>query len=193
MSAVLQTPQAVKKWTAEEFYNSPLSKNHELNEGELIEIMPAGFIHGYITQELSYYVLDFVKKNRLGVVVAAETGFIVAEQAFRGADCAFIGNEKLKEFGYPIGFLPTAPDIAVETASPSNSSTEFLSKVDQYLSAGSRLVWVVVPTRRLIYVYRPNDVISVLREADVLDGEDVLPGFKLPLAQLFADLPQILK
>lgn len=188
MSAVLQN-QIAREWTAEEFYNSTLSQNHELVEGRLIETMPAGFIHGFVTQELSYYVLDFVKKNRLGVVVAAETGFILAGKTFRGADSAFIGNEKLQEFGYPEGFFPAAPDIAVETASPGNSSEELLTKVDEYLNAGSRLVWVLNPKRRMAFVYRPNDVISVLRETDFLDGEDVLPGFRLSLAELFANLP----
>lgn len=189
MSAVLQN-QIAEEWTAAEFFNSPLSKNHELIEGELVKTMPAGFIHGFITQELSYHVLDFVKKNRLGVVVAAETGFVLTGKTFRGADSAFISNEKLAEFGYPDGFFPTAPDIAVETASLGNSSEELIEKVEMYLAAGSRLVWVVYPKRKTIYVYRQSNVINVLRETDTLEGEDVLPGFRLSLAELFGNLPQ---
>lgn len=104
----------------------------------------------------------------------------------RGADAAFVGNEKLAHYGLPEGYFPTAPDIAVETASPGNSSEELLTKVDEYIKAGSLLVWVLNPKRRMAFVYRPNDVISVLRETDALDGEDVLPNFRLPLAELFA-------
>ena len=193
MSAVLQTQQVVKKWTAEEFYNSPLSKNHELVQGELVKVMAAGTLHGIITQRFSRHLSNFVADNELGEVVAAETGFVLNEQTYRGADSAFISNEQFAEYGAPEGFFPTAPIIAVETASPSNTTEEFLTKVDEYLSAGSRLVWVINPKRRIIYVYRPNDVISVLRENDVLDGEDVLPGFKLPLAKIFGNLPQAKK
>ncbi|HEX8565711.1 MAG TPA: Uma2 family endonuclease [Pyrinomonadaceae bacterium] len=190
MSAVLQN-QSPKEWTAEEFFNSPLSQNHELVEGKLVKTMPAGFIHGLVTQELSYFVTDFVKKNRLGVVVAAETGFILTGKTFRGADSAFISNEKLAEFGYPEGFFPTAPDLAVEVASPGNSSEELIEKVDLYLAAGCRLVWVVYPKRKTVYVYRQTNVINILRESEVLEGGDVLPNFSLPLAELFGNLPEI--
>lgn len=190
MSAVLSVQAAPRIWTAEEFYNSPLSKKYELAEGELIEIMPAGALHGVITSRLSRHLGNFVADNNLGEIMAAETGFVLGEQTFRSADAAFVSNAKFAEHGLPESFFPAAPDIAVETASPSNTSEEFLSKVDEYLSAGSRLVWVVNPKRRMIFVYRPNDVITVLRENDVLEGENVLPGFRLPLAQLFANLPQ---
>lgn len=185
------TAQNQTQWTANEFFQSSLSQNHELVDGKLVKTMPAGFIHGFIAQELSYFILDFVKKNRLGVVVAAETGFVLTGTTFRGADSAFISNAKLAEFGYPEGFFPSAPDIAVEVASPGNSSEELMEKVDLYLAAGSRLVWIVYPKRKTIHVHRQSNVINVLRETDVLEGEDVLPNFRLPLAQLFGNLPQV--
>lgn len=190
MSAVLNV-KIEQEWTAKEFYDSPLSKNHELVDGRLVKTMPAGFINGIVAQEISYFVLDFVKKNRLGVVVAAETGFILGEKKMRGADSAFVSNEKLAEFGYPEGFFPTAPDLAVEVASPNNTAEEFMDKVEMYLTAGSKLVWVIYPKRKMVFVHRPNDVISVLRETDELDGEDVLPDFKLSLSKLFGNLPEI--
>ena len=188
MSAVLNT-QPKKDWTADEFFHSPLSQNHELIEGELVEIMSTGFIHGIIAQEIGYYILDFVKKHKLGVVTASETGFILEKNTFRGADCAFIGNENLKKHGYPQGFFPTAPDIAIEVVSPSNSSEEMMEKVGLYLRNGSRLVWIIYPKTRMITVYRQNNVVNLLRENDTLEGEDVLPNFQLPIAKLFADLP----
>lgn len=190
MSAVLQS-EWQQEWTAETFFNSPLSKNHELVEGKLVRVMPAGVLHGIITNRLSRYLSNFVFEHNLGEVLAAETGFILGEKTVRGADSAFISNEKFAEYGLPEGFFPTAPDIAIETASPSNSSEELLTKVDEYIKAGSRLVWILNPKRRMAFVYRPNDIVSLLRETDSLDGEDVLPGFRLPLTQLFANLPQI--
>lgn len=188
MTAVLNLKE--KEWTAEDFFNSPLSKNYELIEGELVEIMSTGFIHGIVAQELSYYVLDFAKKNDLGLVTAAETGFIMGEKTYRGADGAFISNENLEKYGYPQGFFPVAPDIAIEVVSPNNTSEEMMEKVNLYLENGSRMVWIVYPQTRVITVYRQNNVVSLLRENDILDGEEILPGFRLSVGELFANIPK---
>lgn len=188
MSAVLEV--SPKEWTAEEFFHSPLSKTHELVNGELVKTMSTGFIHGVIAQEIGYYILDFAKKHNLGLVAAAETGFILGEKTYRGADCAFIGRESLQKHGYPQGFFPTAPDIAVEVVSPNNTSEEMMEKIDLYLKNGSRMVWIVYPNTRVMTVYRQNNVVTLLRESDTLDGEDVLPGFQLPVEKLFANLPK---
>ena len=189
MSTVLNV-ETKKEWTADEFFHSPLSQNHELVEGELVKTMPAGFIHGIVAHRVGRLVGNFVEDNNLGEVVAAETGFILGEKTFRGADAAFIGNENLQKHGYPQGFFPTAPDIAVEVASPSNSSEELMEKVSLYLQNGSRLVWIIYPKTKIITVFRLNNVISLLRENDTLDGEDVLPNFQLPLEKLFGNLPK---
>ena len=188
MSTVLNV-ETKKEWTADEFFHSPLSQNHELVEGELVKTMPAGFIHGIVAHRVGRLVGNFVEDNNLGEVVAAETGFILGEKTFRGADAAFIGNENLQKHGYPQGFFPTAPDIAIEVVSPSNTSEEMMEKVGLYLRNGSRLVWIIYPKTRMITVYRQNNVVNLLRESDTLEGEDVLPNFQLPIAKLFADLP----
>lgn len=189
MSAVLDV-EIKKEWTADEFFHSPLSKNHELINGELVEIMSTGFVHGVIAQEISYFVLDFAKKHNLGVVTAAETGFILGKKTYRGADSAFISNESLKKHGYPQGFFPTAPDIAIEVVSPNNTSEEMMEKTNLYLQNGSKLVWIIYPQTKVITVYRQNNIVSLLRENDVLEGEDVLPNFRMEVAKLFANLPK---
>ena len=79
MSAVLSQQQK-KEWTIEEFYLSPFSQNHELVEGELIPVMPTGFLHGIVTNRISAALTGFVDENNLGVVLAAETGFIVYQE-----------------------------------------------------------------------------------------------------------------
>lgn len=187
MNAVLNvTPK--KEWTADEFFHSPLSQDHEIIEGELVKTMTAGFIHGIIAQEIGYFILDFAKKHKLGLVTAAETGFVLGEKNFLGADSAFISNESLAIHGYPQGFFPTAPDIAIEVVSPSNTSEEMMEKVNLYLQHGSRLVWIIYPQTRVVTVYRQNNLVSLLRENDTLEGEDILPGFTLPVADLFADI-----
>ena len=152
--------------------------------------MPAGFIHGIVALRIGRLVGNFVEDNNLGEVVAAETGFILGGKSFRGADTAFVSNENLQKHGYPQGFFPTAPDIAVEVASPSNSSEELMEKVSLYLQNGSRLVWIIYPKTKIVTVFRLNNIISLLRENDTLDGEDVLPNFQLPLTKLFGNLPK---
>jgi Uma2 family endonuclease len=188
MSAVLNISQ--KEWTADEFLNSPLSQNHELIEGELVETMSTGFIHGVVAQRIGRFIGNFADENNLGEVTASETGFILGKGTYRGADCAFIGNEKLKEHGYPRGFFPTAPDIAIEVVSPSNTSEEMMEKVNLYLQNGSSLVWIIYPINRVITVYRQNNLVTILRENDTLEGENVLPNFQLPLTKLFGNLPK---
>jgi Uma2 family endonuclease len=197
MSAVLQN-QSPKEWTAEEFFNSPYSQGFELVKGKIVpkgcEInpeMPAGALRGYITNRLNKLLSIFVDDNNLGATFAAETGFKLSEKGMHGVDAAFVSNEKLAQFGIPENFFPAAPDLAVEVISPNNSVDEIQEKIEEYLLAGTKLVWIVYPKQKMIQVYRSSNVINVLREADALDGEEVLPGFQLPLSELFGSLPQI--
>ncbi len=188
MTAVLNLKE--KEWMAEDFFHSPLSKNHELIEGELIETMSTGFVHGVVAQRIGRFIGNFVSEHQLGEVAAAETGFIMGEKTYRGADGAFISNENLEKHGYPQGFFPVAPDIAIEVVSPNNTSEEMMEKVNLYLENGSRIVWIIYPQTRVITVYRQNNVVSLLRENDTLDGEEILPGFRLSVAELFANIPK---
>ncbi len=190
MSAVLERT-TIKKMSADEFEASPFAETHELIRGELYPIMPAGTLHGIITNRLSAYITFFVLENDLGEVTAAETGFKLINQSTVGADIGFIGKENLAKFGVPDSFFPTAPDLAVEVVSPSNSSDEISTKVEDYLKSGSRLVWIVYPKRKIIVVYRTNNTVSFLSETDELEGEDLLPNFRLPLKKIFGNLPQI--
>jgi len=189
MSAVLEKT-IVKKMSADEFEASPFAETHELIRGELYPTMPAGTLHGVITIRLSTYLSFFVMENHLGEVTAAETGFKLINQSIVGADIGFVGKENLAKFGVPESFFPTAPDLAVEVVSPGNSSEEISTKVEDYLSSGSRLVWIVYPKRKVVVVYRTNNTVSFLHETDELDGEDVLPGFRCSLAKIFDNLPE---
>jgi Uma2 family endonuclease len=78
------------------------------------------------------------------------------------------------------------PDLAVEVVSPTDSADGLIEKVHEYFDAGCRLVWVVYPTFEEVYIYESPKAIRVLGRDDALDGGDVLPGFRLPLAELFA-------
>lgn len=188
MSAVLEK-HIIKKMTADEFEFSPFSETHELIRGELYPIMPAGALHGLITNRISKFLSYFIDENNLGEIFAAETGFRLKNQSVVGADAAFVSKENLTEFGVPDSFFPTAPDLAVEVVSPGNSSEEISTKVEDYLDSGSSLVWIIYPKKKGVVVYRKNNTVSFLHETDNLDGEETLPGFTLSLEKLFGNLP----
>ncbi len=191
MNAVLEQT-VTGLMTADEFFDSPYVEGFELINGKVVskssgfEIdMPTGAKHGVVTDELESRMSYFVRENKLGRVFAAETGFILAEGTVRGIDIAFVGNEKIAKFGIPDSFFPSAPDLAVEVISPGNSVEEIQDKVEQYLAAGTTLVWIVYPKRKMVHVHRQSNVIKVLRENDELTGEDILPNFKVRLIEIF--------
>ncbi len=103
-----------------------------------------------------------------------------------GADVAFISHERLAKIENPDKFGPFAPDLAVEVLSPGNRPGEIEEKVALYFAAGARAVWVFNPKKRTAAVYTSPSDVRVLNEHDTLDGGEVLPGFTLDLAKLFA-------
>jgi Uma2 family endonuclease len=180
-------PETRRPMTAEELFELPDDGlRHELVEGELRSLPPAGFEHGDVTLELAFHVKAFVREHRLGAVLAAETGFVIgrAPDTVRAPDVAFVSSDRLPP-GRERRFAELAPDLVAEVTSPSDRVAEVNEKVGQWLDAGVRLVWVVDPQTRIVVVHHPDGLARVLRGDDVLDGGDVLPGFALPLRELF--------
>jgi Uma2 family endonuclease len=173
--------------TAEELFELPDDgMRHELVEGELHTMTPAGESHGWVALGIGAKIFDHVERAGLGRAYAAETGFLLHRDpdTVRAPDVAFVARERLP--GEPArGFAELAPDLVVEVVSPSDRASDVASKATTWLDAGVRLVWVVDPQARLAAVHRPGGTVTVLREDGVLDGEDVLPGFRLPLSELF--------
>jgi Uma2 family endonuclease len=127
----------------------------------------------------------YVKHTAAGGVYAAETGFKLATNpdTVRAPDVAFVTRERLPPPG-TTGYPALAPDLAVEVLSPGDRPGEVLAKVADWLSAGTRLVWVLDPERRLARVYRHDGSQTLVTEDGALDGEDVLAGFSCPLASI---------
>ncbi len=122
------------------------------------------------------------------MVCAAETGFRIGRDpdTVRAPDVAFIRRARVEEAGEAEGFWPGAPDLAVEVVSPGDSFAEVEEKVSDWLAAGCRMVVVVNPRRRTATVYRSRSDVTLLAEDDVLDGGDVVPGWRVPVRELFA-------
>lgn len=175
--------------TAEELLSMPDDGfRYELVEGELRRMSPAGHNHGRIAIRLTVPLGQYVKDHGLGEVYAAETGFLLKNNpdTVRAPDVSFIRQERVEQIGNTEGFWPGAPDLAVEVNSPGDRVGEVEEKVREWLSAGTRLVWVVSPKLRVVTVYRSLTDISTLTEKDTLDGGEVVPGFQFPVAELFA-------
>ncbi|HEV7301227.1 MAG TPA: Uma2 family endonuclease [Tepidisphaeraceae bacterium] len=172
--------------TARELWKNPPPGRCELIRGEIVMMAPSGFDHGATIINLSFLLAAHVKKHKLGVVVGAETGFIVARDpdTVRGADIAFVRADRLLG-PRPKSFWIGAPDLAVEVLSPDDRPGEVARKVDDYLAAGALLVWVVSPKRKSITVHQPMAEPRTLRSTDTLDGGIVLSGFRCKVAQAF--------
>jgi Uma2 family endonuclease len=189
MSVVLEKP----KVTPEELLRLPKDRRYELVDGELVE-KPMSAISGITGGELLGLLHHFVRKHNLGLVLLAETGyrcFADDPDKVRKPDISFIGRDKISAELWETGFIRTVPDLVVEVLSPSDVSYEVDRRVQDYLSAGVKLVWVVHPQSRSVHVYRPGGQGVILSERDELDGEQVLPGFRLPVREIFRPLEQL--
>ncbi len=103
----------------------------------------------------------------------------------RAPNISFVSKDRLPAGPAPEGYWPFAPDLIIEVISPGDTSQEVQAKVSEYLSAGTRLVWVVYPKTRNVVEYRPGGEARVLSEEDSLDGRDVVPGFRCRISELF--------
>lgn len=175
--------------TLDEFERLPEDEwRTELVRGRVVREPPAGMDHGRLASRIALRVAAYVEGNDLGEVFIAETGFVLYEDppTVRAPDVAFVAKARLPAPEDSMRFGHLAPDLAVEVVSPSNTAAEIIDKAVDYLEAGTRLVWVVEPSRRCITVYRSRDEIRLLQEGDDLEGHDVLPGFSVPVAEIFA-------
>jgi len=160
----------------------------ELVNGEVIEMAPVGGIHGEVTLRIGRRLAEYVERHGTGKVVVGDVGFVLPlpsdPERVRAPDVAFVSSLRLPGGRLPEGFLQGAPDLAIEVLSPSDNPLDVQQKVRDYLEADSRLVWVVAPQAKTVTVYRADGSARLLREHDTLEGEAVLPGLTIPLAEV---------
>jgi Uma2 family endonuclease/predicted nucleic acid-binding protein len=165
----------------------PQDRWRELVRGKVHELPFHGFANGEIILKVGVLLSRCATKHRSGVVVAGGVGFVLARDpdTVRGVDVGFVRASRIPASGRPVQFWEGAPDLAVEVVSPSDTMEEVEEKVDDYLTAGTSAVWVVNPRRRSVTVHRTATNPIILRENDMLDGQDVVVGFQCKVAQLF--------
>lgn len=161
---------------------------YELENGRLLRMPPSGPLASMVALTTARMIGNFVAAHRLGVVGGADFGIQLSANpdTVRAPDAVFYRADRIPPGGIPATYWTLAPDLAVEVLSPSDRRGKVLCKVGEYLDAGTRLVWVVDPQRRTAVVYRPDGEPTILGADGVLDGEDVLPDFLLPLTEVWA-------
>jgi Uma2 family endonuclease len=180
----------VREMTADELLRMPDDGvKRELVQGKLQEMPPSGRTHGRVAMKFSWPLGQFVDEHDLGEVYAAETGFLIAQDpdTVRGPDAAFVSKARLADVPEGKGYVPFAPDLAVEVISPNDTYAEVETKVEEWLMAGSRVVVVVNPRNRTVKVYRSLTDVVVLTVEDEFACEDVVPGFGLAIRRLFPE------
>jgi Uma2 family endonuclease len=173
--------------TAEEFAALPHEGLRlELIEGELHAMAPSYADHGDIVGALHVELGIYIRRNHLGKIYGAETGFLVARDpdTVRAPDIAFIQASRVTPAASAPNWNPIIPDLVVEVISSSDRDKDVASKTRMWLDAGVRLVWVVYPARREIVVHQPDGA-TTLTDSETLGGEDVVPGFSLPVTDVF--------
>jgi Uma2 family endonuclease len=160
---------------------------YELVKGELRKMCPAGHEHGTVTARFTWRLAQHVESNNLGAVSAGETGFLLASNpdTVRAPDTAFISRRRVEETGQVQGYWPGPPDLAVEAISPSDTYVEVEEKAIAWLEAGSLMVLVLNPRKRTATVYRSMSEIVILDEHTILDLDDIVPGFKVAVKDIF--------
>lgn len=162
----------------------------DLIEGKVYEMAPPGFGHGTVEVKVGRLLGDFVDRHNLGLVVSGDAGFVLSRDpdTVLGADVAFVRKDRVAAIGVTDKYFPEAPALAVEIVSPSDTASRIDDKARRWLAAGCEMVWVVYPRGRSVTVYRSLNDVKIVTGDGALDGADVVPGFRLPLAELFAAL-----
>ncbi len=178
--------------TLDEFLDYPGEDGYryELVEGVLVRMVGSRPRANAVTMNLLVPLSIYVQSRGLGRVTPPD-----AVYDFEGRGQKDTGLLPDVGFYYawressvdPDKPYPFAPDLAVEVASPKQYRPEMKAKVDRYRAGGTSLVWIIWPNRRQVDVWHPGDTApTTLGSDDTLDGEDVVPGFTLPIAALFA-------
>ena len=159
----------------------------ELIRGVLYETMPTGHQHGTIVTNLVILLGNFIKSRKLGSLTASDSGVWLERDpdTVREPDIAYFPAAKIPPEETVAGYAEAVPDLVVEIVSPSDSRRGLTDKALMWLSFGVRLVWVVDPKRRTVDVHRANRPVVTLRDAEDLDGLDVLPGFTCRVGEIF--------
>jgi Uma2 family endonuclease len=184
--AILQRNEE-RLMTGEELARHP-ELHCELVNGRPVPMPMTGHVHGTIEARLGAKLVTYADMTGRGIAMTGEVGVYIRHDpdTVRGADALFISHERYARRG-SYTFLDVPPELVVEVYSPEDRPGESMKKIREYLAIGVDRVWYVDPRRRQVRVYRSPEQVETLGMGDVLHDEEILPGFALPLCELFRD------
>ena len=193
----METLVEEKIWTDDELLALPKDGNkYEVVKGELV-MSPAGIEHEEIGVRVIVALANFVREHKLGIICGSSAGYwmkprnpqLPKKKNFLSPDVSFLAKERLQGLKRPPKkFFDGAPDLVVEVLSPSDTIELLHEKIVEYFDNGTRLLWVINPAEQIVLVYHSPQPDRLLRSSEALDGEQVVPGFTLPVAELFTEL-----
>lgn len=161
---------------------------YEFVNGEVKDMGNSGMEHGYLACLLVAVLTTFVQQHKLGAVCDSSTAFTLKSGNKPSPDLSFVAAGRLKGLKRPPrGFFQGSPDLAVEILSPGNTIEEIHNKIVEYFENETRLVWVVHPDEKYVLVYHSSEPDRFLRPQDQLEGEAIVPGFSMPVSDLFIE------
>jgi Uma2 family endonuclease len=160
---------------------------YDLIEGELYRMSPASPKHGAVVHEFSTSLGIYLRSNPIGGAYGAESGFRLSRDpdTVLAPDAAFVRSEKIPPDDQQDGYWEVVPDLVVEVISPSDTVRYVVDKVAAYLDAGVEVVLTIDPKRLTLSIHTQDGVTRTLRENDVLELPNILPGFSLPVREIF--------
>ena len=165
----------------------PDANGIELVDGELVE-KPVSVLSAFVEGKMYLKLGNFCEAHKTGIVLTSTNGiqcFPWDARKVRKPDVSFFKRERFTPEHFLEGFLSIAPDLAVEVISSHDEFAEMTEKIEDYLAAGIPLVWIIDPENEIAYIHRIDGSITKLRKNDELDGENIIPGFRCKLAELF--------
>lgn len=175
--------------TAEELEESPHRDGlWEVMDGELVEVTGTGGEHAVVTLNIIVPLANFITPQRLGTVLLPDSSIVLAERPLvvRLPDTGFIRAERLPLDQIPRGYIRVVPDLVVEVRSPGDARRDLMAKGQMWLDAGAQLVWLVDPITSSVTELGREQPPREFTLDHVLDGREVLPGFQLPVRDIFA-------
>jgi Uma2 family endonuclease len=183
--------QPVIKMTDDEFFDfCHLNRDLRIErtaEGDIEIMSPAGWETSDQNAELTMQVRLWAKKDGRGVVTDSSGGYKLPNGATRSPDVAWVRRSRLAKLTarQKKKFLPLCPDFVIELRSSSDHLAALRKKMEEYIANGAQLGWLIDPTTRRVYVYRPDAEVECLKNPATLSGDPVLREFGLKLAEIW--------
>jgi Uma2 family endonuclease len=157
-------------------------------KGDIVIMAPEGSGTGSGSAELTYFFVEWARRDGTGRIFSSSAGFILPNRAMRSPDVAWVQNSRLAQVPSALRkkFLPLCPDFVLELRSPTDRLTDLKEKMQEYIKNGARLGWLLDPVRKQAIVYRPRTTPKIISNPQRMSGDPVLPGFSLDVPQIWA-------